>query len=110
MYYRTGLGSGYLLIMSSAAHRKFDRLFADRTAQRIMSPVRCGVQESGVPARMPWRLSPQMQYDRVFPVAMPGELHIPPFCTLQQMEAEIPAAVHIGGYFASAAVRAGDDG
>jgi hypothetical protein len=27
VYYRTGLGSGYLLIMSSAAHRKFDRLF-----------------------------------------------------------------------------------
>jgi hypothetical protein len=29
VYYRTGLGSGYLLIMSSAAHRKFDRLFAE---------------------------------------------------------------------------------
>jgi hypothetical protein len=40
------------------------------------------VQESGVPARTPWRLSPQMQYDRVFPVAMPGELHILPFCAL----------------------------
>jgi hypothetical protein len=39
-----------------------------------------------------------MQYDRVFPVAMPGELHIPPFCALQRMEAEIPDAVHIGGY------------
>jgi hypothetical protein len=29
VYYRTGLGSGYLLTMSSAAHRKFDRLFAE---------------------------------------------------------------------------------
>ena len=29
MYYRTGLGSRYLLTMSSAAHRKFDRLFAE---------------------------------------------------------------------------------
>ena len=29
VYYRTGLGSGYLLIMSSAAHRKFDRLFVE---------------------------------------------------------------------------------
>jgi hypothetical protein len=38
-----------------------------------------------------------MQYDRVFPVAMPGELHILPFCALQRMEAEIPAAVQIGG-------------
>jgi hypothetical protein len=32
-----------------------------------------------------------MQYDRAFPVAMPEELHIPPFCALQRMEAEIPA-------------------
>jgi hypothetical protein len=39
-----------------------------------------------------------MQYDRVFPVAMPGELHIPPFCAPQRMDVEIPAAVHIGGY------------
>ncbi len=39
-----------------------------------------------------------MQYDRVFPVAMPGELHIPPFCAPQRMDVEIPVAVHIGGY------------
>jgi hypothetical protein len=37
-----------------------------------------------------------MQYGRVFPVAMPGELHIPRFCAPQRMDAEIPAAVHIG--------------
>jgi hypothetical protein len=43
------------------------------------------------------RLSPQMQYDRVFPVAMPGELHIPPFCAPQRTDVEIPAAVHNGG-------------
>jgi hypothetical protein len=62
-----------------------------------MSPARYGVQESGVPARTPWRLSPQLQYDRVFPVAMPGELHIPRFGVPQRMDAEIPAAVHNGG-------------
>jgi hypothetical protein len=65
-------------------------LTAPLTAQRIMSPVRCGVQESGVPARTPWRLSPPMQYDRVFPVAIPGELHIPPFCALSGWRPRFP--------------------
>ena len=39
----------------------------NQVAQRITSPARCRVQESGVPAQAPWRLSPQMQYGRVFP-------------------------------------------
>ena len=39
-----------------------------------------------------------MQYDRVFPVAMPGELQITPFCAPQRMDAEIPEAAHSGGY------------
>jgi hypothetical protein len=64
--------------------------------QRIMNPARCRVQESGVPAQTPLRLSPQMKYDRVFPVAMPGELQITPFCALQRMDAEIPDAAHSG--------------
>jgi len=33
-----------------------------------------------------------MQYDRVFPVAMPGELQISPFCALLRMDAAIPDA------------------
>jgi len=35
-----------------------------------------------------------MKYDRVFPVAMPGELQITSFCALQRMDAEIPDAAH----------------
>ena len=46
-----------------------------------------------------------MQYDRVFPEAMPGELHIPPFCAPQRMDAEIPAAVQSGGYFSLSRTR-----
>src|SRR5260370_25023138 len=42
-----------------------------------------------------------MQYDRVIPVAMTGELHIPLFCAPQRMDAEIPVAMHIGGYFSA---------
>ena len=29
--------------------------------------------------------------------SVPGELHIDPFCAPQRMDAETPAAVHIGG-------------
>jgi hypothetical protein len=38
-----------------------------------------------------------MQYGRVFPVAMPGELQITAFCAPQRMNAEIPAAAPNGG-------------
>jgi len=65
------------------------------------------VQESGVPARTLWRLSLKMQYDRVFPVAMPGELHIPPICPAHRMDAEIPATDQNGGDARSACVQAG---
>jgi hypothetical protein len=41
-----------------------------------------------------------MQSGRVFPVAMPVELQTIPFCAPQRMDTEIPAAAHIGGYFA----------
>lgn len=41
--------------------------------KRIVRPALCRVQESGVPAHTPLRLSSQKQYDRVFSVAMPGE-------------------------------------
>jgi ribonuclease PH len=47
-----------------------------------------------------------MQYGRVFPVAMAGELQIAMFCTPQRMDAEIRAAAHSGGSRAMAA--AGD--
>ena len=62
-----------------------------------MSPVRCRFKSAGLRAQTPLRLSLQMQYDRVFPVAMPGELQIAPFCAPQRMDVEIPDAAHSGG-------------
>jgi hypothetical protein len=38
-----------------------------------------------------------MQYGRVFPMAMAGELQITLFCPPHRMDAEIHAAAHSGG-------------
>jgi hypothetical protein len=54
----------------------------------------CWVKECGPRAQTPLRLSLQMQYDRVFPVATPGELQITSFCAPQQTDAEISDAAH----------------
>jgi hypothetical protein len=44
-----------------------------------------------------------MKNGRVFPVAMPGELQITPFCVPQRMDAEGPAAAPNGGSRATVA-------
>lgn len=62
-----------------------------------MSPARCRIQDSGVPAQTRWRLSPQMHNGRVFPMATPGGRQITPLCAPQRMGAEIPAATPNGG-------------
>ena len=67
-----------------------DNLSADHESAELR------VRESGIPARTPLSLSIQMQYDRVFPVAMSGSCRSHPFFAPHRTDAEIPDIAHNG--------------
>jgi hypothetical protein len=69
---------------------------ADRESGELL------IQESGVSAQTPWRLSPQMQYGRVFPEPMRVEQQITSFGATSAATWATGFAEHIGGYFSTA--------